>query len=73
MSLFLVFFNLQLSIYIVLRFIYDMELMCKTFFYDEIQSLPLFLCVYFLVSRFQTFNELLIKDEQKISRAPLKL
>ena len=39
MSLFLIFFNLQLSIYVVLRFIYDMELMCKTFFYDEIQSL----------------------------------
>jgi hypothetical protein len=38
MSLFLVFFNLQLhvSIYVVLRFIYDMELMCKAFFYDEI-------------------------------------
>ena len=42
MSLFLVFFNLQLSIYIVLRFIYDIELMCKTLFYNEIQSLPLF-------------------------------
>ena len=38
MSLFLVFFNLQLhvSIYVVLRFIYNMELMCKTFLFDEI-------------------------------------
>ena len=26
-----------------------MELMCKTFFYDEIQSLPLILCGYFQV------------------------
>ena len=73
MNLFLVFFNLQLSIYLVLRFIYDMELMCKTFFYDGIQSLPLFVCGYVRVSWFQTFNELLINDEQKISSAPLKL
>ena len=38
MSLFLVFFNLQLyvSIYVVLRFILDMELKSKAFFYDEI-------------------------------------
>ena len=39
MSLFLVFFfklQLDVSIYVVLRFIYDMELMCKAFFYVEI-------------------------------------
>jgi hypothetical protein len=33
------------TIYIVLRFIYDIELMCKTLFYNEIQSLPLFVGV----------------------------
>jgi hypothetical protein len=32
-----------------------------------------FVCGYFRVSWFQTLNELLIKDEQNISRAPFKL
>jgi hypothetical protein len=32
-----------------------------------------FLCGYFRVSWFQIFNELRIKDEQKISHAPFKL
>jgi hypothetical protein len=59
MSLFLVFFNLQLSIYVVLYTIYTK---CVAHFYNEVQSLPLFFVWLFsseLISNFQWITDVL--------------
>jgi hypothetical protein len=58
MSLFLVFFHLQLSIYVVLYMIYNY---CVALFIMKYSHYHYFVCGYFRVSWFQIFNGLLIK------------